>query len=445
MWPESVSPASNAHPVSKEVLAKPSPMHNSVFSSVQATIYALLLTISCAAHAQTYTVLHTFKGAPTDGEAPFGVLNRDSTGNLYGASVEGGSGKCNTHGCGAAFMLNKTGSEVWLHSFGGKNGEYPSGGLFRDSAGNLYGTTEDGGTNCYGMGFPGCGTVFKLNKVGSESQYYSFAGTPNGYSPSSLLVESSGNLYGTALGGTDGLGVVFSINRTGNETVLHSFTGSSDGCSPAQGVIPDAAGNLYGVTFSGGSGFCNSGYGTVYKLDTNGVLIVLHTFAGSDGGNPNSRLIFDAQGNLYGTTANGGNAECGGTGCGTVFELSPQPDGNWSQTVLYDFCSLPGCADGQEPEVGPLAVDSAGNIYGTTYFGGAYRNCNGDACGVVFKLDTTRKETVLHSFTGGADGAFPTAGLAIDNSGNLYGTAEEGGDTTCYPPYGCGTVFELTP
>jgi uncharacterized repeat protein (TIGR03803 family) len=180
----------------------------------------------------------------------------------------------------------------------------------------------------------------------------------------------------------------------------------------------------------------------VYELDTTGKETLLYSFSGgADGGDPDSVLLLD-KGNLYGTTANGGTG-CGVTGCGVVFKLSPQSEGTWLESVLYTFCSLTNCADGESPG-DSLIMDRAGNLYGTTYFGGAYRNCNGDACGVVFKLDATGKETVLHSFTGGTDGAFPYAGLAIDGSSNLYGTTGSGG-AKCYGSNTCGVVFELTP
>jgi uncharacterized repeat protein (TIGR03803 family) len=178
----------------------------------------------------------------------------------------------------------------------------------------------------------------------------------------------------------------------------------------------------------------------VFEFDTAGTETVLHDFAGgSDGAYPSSVLIRDAAGNLYGTTTQGGSAECGGTGCGTIFEVSPALGRGWTEKELYVFCSVSNCADGEGPISGPLVRDSAGNLYGTTYFGGT------NDAGIVFKLDGTGKETVLHSFTGGTDGAHPWAGLTMDAVGNLYGTTQAGGDLACYAPVGCGVVFKLTP
>jgi uncharacterized repeat protein (TIGR03803 family) len=198
---------------------------------------------------------------------------------------------------------------------------------------------------------------------------------------------------------------------------------------------------LYGVAARGGGGFC-SGDGVIFRLDTTGHFTVLHTFGGVDGATPDSVLLRDAHGNLYGTTGYGGNSTVCAFGCGTVFKLTPEG----TETVLYNFCSLANCADGATPGSGPLVRDSKGNMYGTTDEGGSSRNgCNGGSCGVVFKLDIAGKETVLYSFSGGADGGVPVAGLVRDGAGNLYGTTFQGGDVGCEPPYGCGVVFEIIP
>jgi uncharacterized repeat protein (TIGR03803 family) len=398
------------------------------------------------AQAQKFKVLHTFHGAPGDGYGPLGVLVRDGAGNLYGTTGSGGGGRglcTNYGGCGTAFKLDKTGKKVSMHSFTFPKGWYPEAGLLRDKTGDLYGTTAMGGdTSCYSSG---CGTVFKLDKTGKEIVLHKFTGTPDGMFPGQpLLVEDrSGNLYGTtSVGGAYGAGTIFRVDKAGKETGLYSFTGYADGCFPDAGVILDATGNLYGVALQGGIAFCNSGYGTVFELDTTGKFTVLHTFDVGDGAYPGSALLLDGAGNLYGTTVAGGDSfVCGSTGCGTVFKLRPQSGGGWTETVLYSFCSLGGCTDGQEPGTGPLAVDEAGNLYGTTYFGGTSR-CGGSGCGVVFKLDTSGKEAVIHDFSGGSDGAYPTAGVILDRTGNLYGTATSGGDPKCHQ--GCGTLFRIT-
>jgi uncharacterized repeat protein (TIGR03803 family) len=316
--------------------------------------------------------------------------------------------------------------------------------LLLDPSGNLYGTTVYGGDTACGDPL-GCGTVFELNKSGREKVLYKFTGDPDGLYPGGPLVrDGAGNLYGiTQLGGTAGLGTVFKIDINGKETILYSFTGGSDGCAPDAGLILDAAGNLYGVAPQGGAGFCNSGLGVVYELDMTGKQTVLHTFGGGDGAFPSSVLLLDSAGNLYGTTqAGGGSIVCGG-GCGTVFELSPDGRGDWTESVLYSFCSLSSCADGEEPIAGPLARDDAGNLYGATEFGGkSSAQCNG-TCGVVFMLDTAGVETVLHSFTGGGDGAIPRSGFPMDSTGNLYGATVFGGNPACKS--GCGVVFEIAP
>jgi uncharacterized repeat protein (TIGR03803 family) len=427
---------------------KPCSTTKMVFAIFLIFLLASLL-VPAQSQAQTFKVLHTFHGG--DGADPGGVMVRDAAGNLYGTTGAGGNGKCSQYGCGTAFKLNKAGKQVWLHSFEGRSGYGPYAGLLRNAAGDLFGTTVNGGkvnNICGGVQAGGCGLVFELDKTGKkETVLYKFAGEASGFFPEALLVEDpAGNLYGTTyVGGDYSNGAVFKIDTAGKETVLYSFTGGSDGCFPYPGVTLDSVGNLYGVTALGGAGLCNSGYGVVFRVDAAGNETVLHTFEGYDGYDPDSVLIFDSQGNLYGTSAHGGSSSgCGDSGCGTVFELSPESRGGWSEKVLYSFCSLSSCADGEEPGVGPLVRDSAGDLYGTTVMGGAYRNCNGDTCGVVFKLDAAGKETVLHSFTGGKDGANPVAGLAVDSRGNLYGTTQAGG-ATCYTSYTCGVVFKITP
>jgi uncharacterized repeat protein (TIGR03803 family) len=415
-------------------------------------IFVPLLLASTLIPAQTqqatkFEVLHTFNGK--DGAFPITQLTRDATGNIYGTTSEGGTGVC-TFGnskvsCGTAFKLDKAGKQVWLHSFQYGGGESPMAGLLRDADGNLYGTTVYGGENGSSCGAVkiGCGVVFKLDKNGTETVLHRFkGGTSDGQFPEALLIrDSAGNLYGTTIQGDQyDEGMAFKLDKAGTETILFTFD-VTDGAEPFPGVVSDVAGNLYGTTSDGGS--CDEG--TVFELDPAGTETVLHNFCGGDGAYPLSALIWDDAGNLYGTTQEGGSSDVCDGGCGTVFELSPGSGGDWTEKVLYSFCSASGCTDGLGPLFGPLARDVAGDLYGTTIFGGSHRNCNDDACGVVFKLDPSGNETVLHSFTGGVDGGNPKAGLTIDAAGNLYGTAAYGGDTKCDPPHGCGTAFKITP
>jgi uncharacterized repeat protein (TIGR03803 family) len=394
-------------------------MSDDCFSRTAATaslVFAVMLVLGAvatsAAHAQTYKVLYRFPGQP-DGIGPVAGLVLDSGGNLYGTTVYGGASNI-----GTVFKLRRAGTEAWLYSFTGgtKDGAYPKGGVTRDLAGNLYGTT-------YGSGAFQAGTVFKADKQGHESVLYSFAGQPTdgGLPTADMIRDTAGNLYGnTAYGGASNNGTVFKLRRAGTETWLYSFTGGpKDGAIPNGGLIRDAAGNLYGTTLYGGK----FNLGTVYKLDKNGHETVLHSFAGTDGANPQAGLIWDAAGNFYGTAEGGGDFAAG-----VVFKLAGK-----KETVLYSFTGT----DGASPQAG-LLLDPAGDFYGTTYAGG---NSNK---GTVFKLDKNRNETVLHPFTGGTDGAHPYAGLVRDTAGNLYGTTSEGGDLNC-SPNGCGTVFMVKP
>jgi uncharacterized repeat protein (TIGR03803 family) len=423
-----------------------------LFFPIALTFLLASAIASQPAQAQTFKVLHRFHGAPNDGAFPWTQLDRDTNGNLYGTTEQGGNGNgvCVSHfnGCGTVFRLSKSGKLTLLHSFNDTDGADPVVGVLRDKEGNLYGTTALGGdTSCYEYG---CGTVFKLDKAGKETVLYAFRGTPDGWFPEALLVaDEAGNLYGTAyLGGSYGYGEAFRLDKSGIETILHSFAGppdgGGDGAYSYEGVLRDGAGNLYSVTDQGGGGD-----GTVYELDATGKETLLYSFGGSpDGNRPSSVLIADAAGNLYGTTEYGGNGGCTlGQGCGVVFKLTLGGGGDWTESILYTFCSLSNCADGQAPMVGPLLIDPAGNLYGTTVYGGASSGCDGQGCGVVFKLDTAGKETVLHSFTGGADGGSPTAGLIMDRSGILYGTALSGGDLSCPAGtgQGCGVAFKITP
>jgi len=326
----------------------------------------------------------------------------------------------------------------------GADGYTPYGGLIFDQAGNLYGTTASGGAS-------DLGTVFKLTPDSdgrwTEAVIHSFGGGNDGVGPSATLTfDPAGNLYGTTFaGGANSSGTVFQLtpNSDGSwtESVLYafcSFSNCGDGTSPLDSLIFDDAGNLYGTTGAGGSSSgCNRGCGTVFKLapnlDGSWTESVLYSFCSVKGCRDGSVLfagvIFDQAGNLYGTTYSGGI-----NNSGTVFKLTPNGDGSWTESVLYSFCSVKGCPDGGGPLDG-LIFDQAGNLYGTTEFS--------DYGGLVFQLtpnaDGSWKEKVLHNFKGGRDGTTPYAALTLDGAGNLYGTTWEGGRENA------GVVFKLAP
>jgi uncharacterized repeat protein (TIGR03803 family) len=374
------------------------------------------LSIIAVAHAPlaaSEIVVHNF-AAPPRGTNPFAGVIRDQAGNLYGTTGFGGSANR-----GVVFKVNTEGQETILYSFtGGADGAVPEASVIGDGAGNLYGTTNSGGAS-------NAGVVFRLNAMGQETVLYSFTGgADGGYPYSGVIRDSAGNFYGTTTyGGAANLGVVYKVDATGHETVLHSFTGAADGGHPNAGLILDAKGNLYGTAVNSGVGFG----GVVFRLDPMGNETVLHSFSGEDGVEPYGGLIGDGEGNLYGTTFYGGTSNNG-----VVYKL----DAKGNETVLYNFT---GGADGGEPQVGVIR-DAEGNLYGTTLVGGT-----GDCpfgCGVVFKLNASGQQSVLHTFTGGADGAngYADPGLIRDAEGNLYGATSNGGG-----PASAGVVFELDP
>lgn len=371
-----------------------------------AAVLGLLVAGTQSARAQALTPLYNFTGG-NDGGWPMDGLVRDSGGNLYGTTMEGG-----VYNAGTVFEIPKKGPEKVLYSFtGSDDGAHPKAGLIRDKAGNLYGTTQKGGAH-------GCGTVFKLTPAGVETVLYSFAGGTDGDQPTASLVldPKTSNLFGTTyLGGTYENGAVFQLTPDGTETLLYSFLGTTDGENPQAGLVRDAKGNLYGTTDYGSQG------STVFMVTPAGAMTVLHHFSGNpDGNGIEAGLIRDAKGNLYGTTYRGGLYESG-----TVFMITKKG----LETVLYSFT---GGSDGAAPK-SRLVRDKAGNLYGTTTAGGAYGN------GTVFELSPSGVETVLYSFGGGVDGATPYGNLVRDAKGNLYGTTWQGGSSNY------GTVFKLTP
>jgi len=323
-----------------------------------------------------------------------------------------------------------------LHEFtGGADGSDPTAGLIFDAAGNLYGTAKYGGSW-------GQGTVFELtpNSDGSwtETVLYNFSGGDDGGQPfAGVTFDRAGNLYGTTYTGGAGDGTVFELTRdpdgSWTETVLHSFTGS-DGRAPVAGVIFGRAGSLYGTTTWGGT----AGLGTVFELTPNSdgtwTEKVLHSFTGGKGGSYPDRgsLVFDAAGNLYGAAADGGQAGCNAfePGCGVIYELTPNSKGTWREKVLYLFS---GEKDGYVPEA-TLVFDKAGNLYGSTWLGGSHGA--GNVFELVLNADGSWKHRVLHQFNGGSQG--PMRGVIL-RAGKIYGTKGDGGS------HGFGYVFELVP
>jgi uncharacterized repeat protein (TIGR03803 family) len=267
-------------------------------------------------------VLHAFTGTGGDGANPYDGLVQDPKGNLYGTTLNGGSSSACSGGCGVVFKINTAGKEKVLHSFSaGTDGANPFAGLVRDAEGNLYGTTNSGGS--YGQG-----TVFELEHTGKEKVLYTFTGEADGGQPllGYLVRDAKGNLYGTTVrGGASSCsflcGTVFELERNGKERALYGFSGGTDGANPYAGLVRDAEGNLYGSTNQGGA----AGYGTVFKLDKAGNETLLHTFTGTggDGASPYDDLMLGPMGDLYGTAADGGDSGCfENLGCGIVFRLT---------------------------------------------------------------------------------------------------------------------------
>ena len=407
------------------------------WTAVRRTLAALVLVAAMGvlpALAQTYSVLYSFKGGKADGQNPEAGLYMDKAGSLYGTTVKGPA--CTLEPCapfqGIAFKLTHAGTEIKEHIFtGNPDGASPYGGL----SAYPYGTASAGGASNLGV-------VFELGADHAATVLHNFTGFPgDGASPyAGLIAGQEGALYGTtAYGGAYDSGTVFRLTAAGAENVLYSFTVGADGGFPFGSLVLDSAGNLYGTASAGGNttGNCYpSGCGVVFKLDSAGNEATLYSFTGSpDGANPYAGLIQGSTGNLYGTAFSGGGGTCN-NGCGVVFKV----DSSGAETLLYTFAGYP--TDGEAPYAG-LIRDSSGNIYGTTSYGGPSDN------GVVFKLDAANTETLLYQFMGKADGGTPRAPLIMDSAGNLYGTTYDGG--LINPKCGggsrnsCGVVFKIAP
>ncbi len=415
---------------------------------------AIGLLLMPTAQAQTFTVLHNFT-AGADGANPFAGLTMDRAGNLYGTAAGGGTSENDCYdpagsiSCGTVFKLSHH-SSGWtfetLYAFSGQpDGANPEAPLTIGPDGDLYGTTNLGGTGlCAPAG--GCGMVFKLSPPPTicasiscpwrETVVHSFNQADGAYPQSpDLVFDPQGNIYGTTpVGGSgggpycggivQGCGVIFELSTSGGswiERVLWNFEGIENSyLFPYSGVTLDNAGNLYGTASAGGP----AGFGVVYKF-ASGVPSILYSFqGGSDGATPYGGLIPDGTGGLYGTTSDLYGPASGGT----AFDLTPS-NGGWMLNTLYSFSGGEGPAD-------TLLMDSAGNLYGTTVGAGAY------GYGSVFKLsqsDGIWAYTSLHDFTGGSDGAYPYGSVVLDANGNLYSTTSAGGSS------GNGVVFEITP
>ncbi len=405
---------------------------------VYLSLITLIASLTPAAHTQTFSTIHAF--APPNGLGPeAGVSLR--AGVLYGTT----SCTANCNGSGTVYQITHAGS-TWYYApiffFSGQNGLAPRARPVFGPDNRLYSTTNAGGTQNDGVVFsltPQATVCKTAACFWTEKVLYQFTGSPDGVGPGygDLVWDPMGNIYGTtSSGGNSNLGTVFQMTKSGNqwtETPVYSFTGP-DGSYPFAGVILDHNGNLFGTTLEGGL----YGFGTIFELTYNinsgWTETVLYNFQNlNDGQQPYTGVISDSAGNFYGAASDGGNG-----GGGTIFELSPVGD-TWTFTMIYSLTGQRGSSCGPRAF---LSMDGSGNLYGTTDCDGANRFGN------VFKLTNTQNGwvyTSLHDFADGTDGADPLSNVTIDTDGTLYGTAASGGNLSCNPPYGCGTVWMIKP
>jgi len=450
-----------------------------------ALVALALFAAAPVSSAVTEKTLYAFPSNGSKGCYPVGTLLRDGAGALYGATFECGAG-----GYGTVFKLVPplAGHTTWSVSVLRSFSEDVSGGalnanLVMGANGAVYGTAAEYGNYLEGVVFrlnpPAAGQTNWTETVLHAFDYNFAYNIADGSGPNAVIIDNNGVLYGTTYRGGStadpsalGFGTVFKLappipgQTNWQETVLYRFNGGNDGQNPSAPLTRDGSGALYGTTFYGGSQNCVDQYGyvvgcgTIFKLTpplpgfTNWKKVTLHRFAGgADGALPLGKLLLDGSGNVYGTTTQGGNGQCSDVignlvGCGTVFKLIPPAPGQtaWTKTVIHHFTGVP---DGASPQGGVIA-DTAGNLYGTTFGGGAdicpdsvYRNVG---CGTVFKLSpptpgqTGWTERVLYDFRGQGDGWEPVGELVADPRGNLLGVSQLGG-----VPNGYGTVFEITP
>ena len=393
-------------------------------------LFIMALSLTTAA-ATTTNVIFSFE--EEEGEYADTDLETDSAGNIYGTTVLGGE-----FGGGTVFQLSPTPND-WVHTVlysftGGADGGEPYKGVTLDREGNLYGTAVTGGSgNCEG----GCGVVYKLSNTGktwTQTVIHAFTGGDDGSGPGArVTVDSAGNIYGmTPTGGAYGLGTIYKIRQAPGGAwtfkVIHAFTGGTDGATGSAGRMILRHGHVYGAATAGG----DYGSGVVFELRPRGAgewdFKTIYAFRGQpDGSFPYGALLFDRSGNIYGTTYYGG-----ANGIGAVYKLSPRAVGAWAEEVIYSFEEG---TDGNSP-ISNLVFDAAGNLYGTTSEGGL-------GSGTIFKLSPLGggkwTETVVHAFEGPPDGAFAYNGMVVDAFGNFYGATVHGGEDDD------GCVYKFTP
>ena len=400
-------------------------------------IFFVALVLTCVGLGLPTTVfgatnvIYSFAG-DEDGEYADTDLETDSAGNIYGTTVLGGD-----FGGGTVFRLSST-PAGWAHTVlysftGGADGGEPYKGVTLDREGNLYGTAVTGGSgSCEG----GCGVVYKLMNSGgtwTQTVIHAFTGGDDGSGPGArVTVDQSGNIYGMApTGGAYGLGTIYKIlpehNGAWNFEIIHTFTGGTDGGTGSAGRMILRNRHLYGAATTGGT----YGSGVVFALTPRRVgewdFRTIYSFRGQpDGSFPYGALLFDRWGNIYGTTYYGG-----ANNIGAVYQLS-RPIGEWEARVLYSF---QGGTDGNSP-ISNLVFDRTGNLYGTTSEGGL-------GSGTMFELSSVGggqwAETVVHPFQGPPDGAFPYNGMVVDRFGNFYGATVHGGENDE------GSIYKFTP
>jgi uncharacterized repeat protein (TIGR03803 family) len=408
--------------------------HLQYVASFSIALLVLAMVVMPAAQAQTGQILHSFRGGPSDGSSPEGLIAVDSAGNVYGSTPFGGNGGgpcAPLDGCGMVFRaLNRNGSFIYtpLYLFhGGNDGGQPLAGVTLGPDGTVYGTTLFGGGN--GCGGNGCGTVFRLTPPPTfcrmvlcgwdETVIYRYTGGSGPFNFfGGVVVDAGGNVYGASFnGGNFGGGAVYKLSPAGGgnytETTLYSFTGAHDGAEPAGDLAMDAAGNIYGTAEYGGP----DGFGTVFKLvrEAEGYSFqLLYAFTnGADGNSPQGSVVLDSAGNLYGTSGNGGG----------VFQITPSGVYSLIDPILGGLQA-------------PISIDSAGNIYSTTYGGG--QNDDGSVFEDTYSSGTWTHH-VIFSF-GGGFGGLPLSDVGFDSSGNMYVTSTFGGQGGAQ-----GTLVQITP